>query len=56
MDEDADGFWICFRGTLIFMKILDKIRFKDPVFIPLVGLMFGGILNSVTTFLLTNTI
>ncbi|WP_348620630.1 ABC transporter permease [Paenibacillus polymyxa] len=54
----AAGFWpkmltafgFALGGTLIFMKILDKIRFKDPVFIPLVGLMFGGILNSVTTF------
>ncbi|MET3209061.1 UNVERIFIED_CONTAM: ABC-type enterochelin transport system permease subunit [Paenibacillus sp. PvR008] len=54
----AAGFWtkmltafgFALAGTLIFMKILDKIRFKDPVIIPLVGLMFGGILNSVTTF------
>lgn len=50
------AFGFALGGTLIFMKILDKIRFKDPVFIPLVGLMFGGILNSVTTFLPTNII
>src|SRR5699024_10678106 len=37
-------------GTLIFMKILEKIKFKDPVFIPLVGLMFGNILSSISTF------
>src|SRR5699024_6396054 len=37
-------------GTLIFMQILDKIKFKDAIFIPLVGLMFGSIINSVSTF------
>jgi iron complex transport system permease protein len=32
------------------MKILDKIKFKDTIFIPLVGLMFGNIIGSITTF------
>ncbi|SES98742.1 iron complex transport system permease protein [Oceanobacillus limi] len=37
-------------GTLVFMKILEKIKFKDAVFIPLVGLMFGNIISSISTF------
>lgn len=37
-------------GTFIFMKILEKIQFKDAIFIPLVGLMFGSIINSLSTF------
>jgi len=37
-------------GTFIFMKILSRLKFKDTIFIPLVGLMFGGIVNSATTF------
>lgn len=37
-------------GTFIFMKLLEKIKFKDPVFIPLVGLMFGSIIDSMATF------
>ncbi|SFE94155.1 ABC transporter permease [Alteribacillus iranensis] len=37
-------------GTFIFMKILERIKLKDTVFIPLVGLMFGNIINSITTF------
>lgn len=37
-------------GTLLFMKILDRVKFKDPIFIPLVGLMFGNIIGSITTF------
>src|SRR5699024_10239304 len=37
-------------GTFVFMKILDNIKFKDSVFIPLVGLMFGSIIDSMGTF------
>ncbi|NEU31427.1 ABC transporter permease [bacterium LRH843] len=37
-------------GTFIFMKILERIKFKDTIFIPLVGLMFGNIVGSMTTF------
>ncbi|PTL37556.1 ABC transporter permease [Alkalicoccus saliphilus] len=37
-------------GTFIFMFILERVRRKDPIFIPLVGLMFGNILGSITTF------
>lgn len=44
------AFLFAFAGTLIFMKILDKIKFKDAVFIPLVGLMFGNIISSIATF------
>ncbi|WP_010269093.1 ABC transporter permease [Paenibacillus senegalensis] len=44
------AFIFALAGTLIFMKILDKIKYKDSIFIPLVGLMFGNIVGSVTTF------
>ncbi len=37
-------------GTFIFMKILDSIKVKDRIFIPLVGLMFGNVIGSITTF------
>src|SRR5699024_327261 len=38
-------------GTFLFMQILDRVKFKDPVFIPLIGLMFGNIVGSITTFI-----
>ncbi|AWX58886.1 MULTISPECIES: ABC transporter permease [Brevibacillus] len=44
------AFAFALLGTFIFMKILDKIKFKDSIFIPLVGLMFGNIVGSITTF------
>ncbi|WP_062201379.1 ABC transporter permease [Massilibacterium senegalense] len=44
------AFLFSLAGTFIFMKILDKIKFKDAIFIPLVGLMFGSVVSSITTF------
>ncbi|MFD2616208.1 ABC transporter permease [Terrilactibacillus laevilacticus] len=37
-------------GTFIFIQLLNRIKFKDTIFIPLVGLMFGSIISSITTF------
>lgn len=44
------AFAFALLGTFIFMKILDRVKFKDTIFVPLVGLMFGGIVSSITTF------
>lgn len=37
-------------GTMIFMQILDRIKFKDVIFVPLIGIMYGNILSSITIF------
>lgn len=44
------SFAFALAGTLIFMQILDRIKFKDVIFVPLVGIMYGNILSSITTF------
>lgn len=44
------AFFFALLGTFLFMKILEKIKFKDAIFIPLVGLMFGNIISSISTF------
>lgn len=44
------AFLFALLGTFIFMKILEKVKYKDAIFIPLVGLMFGNIVSSITTF------
>lgn len=44
------AFAFALAGTFLFMHILDRIKFKDAIFIPLVGLMFGNILSSIATF------
>ncbi|MGV6988841.1 ABC transporter permease [Testudinibacter sp. P80/BLE/0925] len=40
-----------FAGTLVFITILSKLKFKDVIFVPLVGIMFGNIISAVTIFL-----
>ncbi|EAI9357288.1 ABC transporter permease [Campylobacter coli] len=37
-------------SSFIFIQILRKIKLKDVIFVPLIGLMFGGIINAITTF------
>ncbi|MEI7027760.1 ABC transporter permease [Paenibacillus sp. y28] len=50
MQKMLVAFVFALAGTFIFMKILERIKFKDAIFIPLVGLMFGSIVSSLTTF------
>lgn len=44
------AFVFALAGTFLFMQILKRIKFKDAIFIPLVGIMFGNIISSITTF------
>ncbi|WP_449620393.1 ABC transporter permease [Robertmurraya sp. Marseille-Q9965] len=45
------SFVFALAGTLVFMQILDRVKFKDVIFVPLIGIMYGNILSSITTFL-----
>lgn len=47
----ALAFVFALLGTFVFMKILNHIRYKDAIFVPLIGLMFGGIIGSISTFI-----
>lgn len=38
-------------GNFLFMKILERIKFNDTIFIPLVGLMLGNIVSSIAAFI-----
>ncbi len=38
-------------GTFLFMLILRRVKFKNTVFVPLLGIMLGNIFGSITTFL-----
>ncbi|MEX2783890.1 ABC transporter permease [Streptococcus sp. H49] len=38
-------------GSLLFVWLLRAVRFKHEIFIPLIGLMLGQIVNGLTTFL-----
>ncbi|KRD99458.1 ABC transporter permease [Priestia megaterium] len=45
------AFIFSLAGNLLFMKILDRIKFNDTIYIPLVGLMLGSIVSSLATFI-----
>lgn len=38
-------------GTFIFMQLLERIKFKDAVFVPLIGIMYGNVIGALSTFL-----
>lgn len=38
-------------GTFMFMKIIGKLQFKNVIFVPLVGIMFGNIIGAMTDFI-----
>lgn len=48
------AFVFTFAASLLFLKIVDSIKIRNVIFVPLVGLMFGAILNSIATFFAIN--
>lgn len=44
----ASGFALA--GTFIFLAILQQIPLRTPLMVPLIGIMLGGIISSITTF------
>ncbi|MEM8858682.1 MAG: ABC transporter permease [Chloroflexota bacterium] len=44
------GFVFSLIGTFIFVTILDRIKYKDIILVPLVGIMFAGVVSSISIF------
>jgi iron complex transport system permease protein len=44
------AFLFTFLASMVFLAIVRKIRHRNVIFVPLVGLMFGGIIGSISTF------
>lgn len=42
---------VTLAGAIGFMSILATLKHRDPVFVPLVGMIFGGIISAITTFI-----
>lgn len=40
----------CFAASLIFVVIVRRIRFKNTVLVPVIGLMYGGVLSAIAEF------
>lgn len=47
----AFAFAAAFGGTLLFLKLMARLKPKDPVIVPLVGIMLGNIVSAVTMFI-----
>ena len=44
------AFLVSLAGTMFFMYILNKIQFKNIVMVPLIGMMLGNVVGSITSF------
>ncbi|PKF61843.1 siderophore ABC transporter permease [Psychromonas sp. psych-6C06] len=52
---DGGSLWLPFVcgiiGTFIFIKLIQSIQFKNAVFVPLIGIIWGNIVESLVTFI-----
>lgn len=37
-------------GTIVFMQLLQRMRFKNAMVVPLVGMMLGNVISAITSF------
>lgn len=44
------AFVFALTGTMFFLKILERVQLRDVIVVPLIGIMFGGVVGSITTF------
>lgn len=51
MQKAMVSFVFALAGTLIFMTFLRNLKVKNVIFVPLVGIMFGNIIGSITTYI-----
>jgi len=51
MQKTIISFVFALIGTFIFIIFLRNLKIKNVVFVPLVGIIFGNIVGSITTFL-----
>lgn len=42
-------------SSLLFIAILNKIKFKNVIYVPLIGMMYGALISSLTTFIAHRT-
>lgn len=45
------AFSFALLSTIVFMVLLRRIPFKDMVYVPLVGMMYGAVIGAATTFI-----
>ncbi|WP_070966948.1 iron chelate uptake ABC transporter permease subunit VctD [Vibrio sonorensis] len=52
---DGEQIWLIFLvamlGTLIFVTFINRIQFKNAIYVPLIGIIFGNVIESLATFI-----
>ena len=43
------SFTFAFLSTFLFMSIINKLKIREVVYIPLLGMMYGGVISAITT-------
>lgn len=51
MFKIAIAFIISLLGTLLFVQLLSRLKFQNAIMVPLIGMMLGNVVSSVTTFI-----
>ncbi|KXO12954.1 Ferric vibriobactin, enterobactin transport system, permease protein VctD [Moritella sp. JT01] len=44
-------FGMAIAGTLLFIQFIHRIQFKNAVYVPLIGIIFGNVVSSAATFI-----
>lgn len=52
---DGNQLWLIFlvamAGTLVFVQFIQRVQFKNAVFVPLIGIIFGNVVHSLASFI-----
>lgn len=51
MQKMITSFIFAVVGTMIFMKMIKAIKLKNIIFVPLIGMMLGKVVGSITSFI-----
>ncbi|WP_017220441.1 iron chelate uptake ABC transporter permease subunit VctD [Moritella dasanensis] len=43
-------FGMAIAGTLVFIQFIHRIQFKNAIYVPLIGIIFGNVVSSAATF------
>ncbi|KII75392.1 iron chelate uptake ABC transporter permease subunit VctD [Vibrio renipiscarius] len=44
-------FLVSILGTLLFVQFINRVQFKNAIFVPLIGIIFGNVVDSLATFI-----
>ncbi|MCL2176759.1 MAG: iron chelate uptake ABC transporter family permease subunit [Firmicutes bacterium] len=55
LTQGAFAFALTLATTMFFIFLIERIKIKNAEFVPLIGIVYGGVIASVTTFIVLQT-